>query len=189
MSVTVNLRMVQVLDGTRSCVLTVKTDAEIAHLQAFCDSFEPGKEYAAVLGEKRKKRSMDANAYAWVLLDKLAVALSKTDRPVSAVELYRDYIRDVPGASDIVMLHEAAVEEMRRIWESRGIGWQAELVDGSALPGYCILKLYKGSSEYDTRQMKRLLDLIIDDCKELGIQTMTPAEMAKLKGLVEDGQA
>ena len=41
-------------------------------------------------------------------------------------------------------------------------------------------KLTIGSSKYDTMQMSKFIEGIVSDCKELGIQTMTPNEIAEL---------
>ena len=41
--------------------------------------------------------------------------------------------------------------------------------------------MIKGSSEYDTGEMSRFIDGVISECKELGIQTMTPDEIEELK--------
>ena len=69
----------------------------------------------------------------------------------------------------------------KRIWETHGIGWICEEMGHSKLDGYTNVISYYGSSEYDTRQMSRLIDLIVMECKEQGIETMTPRELALLK--------
>ena len=64
-------------------------------------------------------------------------------------------------------------------WEHNGIGWQAETMP-SKLPGCTNVILYYGSSTYDTAQMSRLIDLIVQDCDALGIETKDPAEIDRL---------
>ena len=125
----------------------------------------------------RQRRSLDANAYAWVLMDRLATALSK-----SKAEIYRDYIRDIGGNSETVCVKNSAVERLCEGWQKNGIGWQTETFE-SKISGCTNVILYYGSSTYDSAQMSRLLDLIIQDCKELGIPTETPNEIARLKAL------
>lgn len=148
---------------------------------AFANEMQEGKQYAAVLGEVTKRRSLDANAYAWALMNQLS---EKVGRP--AVDIYRDMIRDVPGASEVIIVRDDAAETFVHDWTGKGIGWQCEKVDNTFLPGYTALQVYRGSSEYDTKQMSRLVDLIVQECKQQGIPTMTPDEIAKLKGLVEE---
>ena len=124
----------------------------------------------------RKGRSKDANAYAWVLIDKLAAVLRR-----SKTEIYREAIRDIGGVSTVVCVMDKAKEDFRKNWESKGIGWQTEELP-SKMPGCTNLIVYYGSSCYDTRQMTALIDQLIEDCKDQGIETLTPLELAALKG-------
>lgn len=112
------------------------------------------------------KRSRDANALAWVLIDKLAekMHLSKT-------EVYRNAIREIGGVSTMVCIQDKAVDRLRSGWSKNGIGWQTETMP-SKLPGCTNVILYYGSSTYDTAQMSRLLDLIIQECEQQGIPTL-----------------
>lgn len=150
---------------------------------SFADQMQDGRQYAAVLGEVTKRRSLDANAYAWALMNQLS---EKVGRP--SKDIYRDLVRDVPGSSEVVIVREDAAETFVFDWTGRGIGWQCEKIDNTFLPGYTALQVYRGSSEYDTKQMARLIELIVQECKQQDIPTMTPDEIAKLKGLVEDGK-
>lgn len=125
----------------------------------------------------RQRRSLDANAYCWVLLDKLA---AKTGEPKEMV--YRQYIQNIGGNSEIVCVKNEAVDRLCYGWRRNGIGWQTETMD-SKLDGCTNVILYYGSSVYDTSQMGRLLDLIIQDCKAVGIPTETPSEIARLKAM------
>ena len=59
----------------------------------------------------------------------------------------------------------------------------------SKLPGCTNVILYYGSSTYDSKQMARLIDNIIQDCKAVGIETATPAEIDAMKARWEDAQA
>ena len=125
----------------------------------------------------RQKRSLDANAYCWVLIDKIAEKLKE-----SKEEVYRQYITHIGGNSEIVCVQNEAVERLCEGWRRNGIGWQTETFD-SKIGGCTNVILYYGSSVYDSAQMARLLDLIIQDCKTLGIPTETPNEIARLKSM------
>lgn len=131
-------------------------------------------EWEVELKPKKKRRSLDANAYCWVLLDKLAYTLQKPK-----TELYRQYIKDIGGNSETVCVLDKAVEKLRRSWEKNGIGWQTDTMP-SKIDGCTNVILYYGSSEYDTKQMSRLINLIVEDCKEQNIETMTPSELSAL---------
>ena len=129
------------------------------------------------LTEWREKRSLDANAYFWVLLDKLSTVLQ-----VGKEELYRRYIRDVGGASQIVCIKAEAADALISGWSHNGLGWQAEQVP-SKLDGCVNVVLYYGSSTFDTAQMSRLIELVIQDCEAVGIETKTPNEIEEMLNL------
>lgn len=112
------------------------------------------------------KRSRDANAFAWVLIDRIAekMRISKTD-------VYRSAIREIGGVSETVCVRDKAVGRLRSGWEKNGIGWQTETMP-SKLPGCTNVVLYYGSSTYDTAQMSRLIDLLIQEAEQQGIPTL-----------------
>ena len=142
--------------------------------QAFLDSMELGKKYSAELAEEKNRRSLDANSMAWLVIGKLSEVLGKPRE-----EIYRHYIREI-GVSDVVCIKSEAAETMQEAWCKHGLGWLTDAFP-SKLPGCTNVILYYGSSTYDTAQMSRLIDLIVEDCKEQGIETATPAEPALLK--------
>jgi hypothetical protein len=123
----------------------------------------------------RERRSLDANAYFWVLCDRLSEV---TGRGKS--EIYRDEIRDIGGNSETVCVMDKAVDKLRSAWEKNGLGWQTETFD-SKLDGCTNVTLYYGSSAYDKAQMARLIDNVVQDCKAVGIETMTPDQLDRLK--------
>jgi hypothetical protein len=125
----------------------------------------------------RARRSLDANAYAWVLMDRLAEKLNQ-----SKVDIYREYVKHIGGNSEIVCAKNNTVERLCEAWGKNGIGWQTDTIP-SKIEGCTNVILYYGSSTYDTSQMSRLLDLIVQDCKQFGIPTETPDEIARLKAL------
>lgn len=130
----------------------------------------------------RAKRSLDANAYAWVLIDKLAEKIGESKETV-----YREYIRHIGGNSEIVCVKNNAVERLCDGWHRNGLGWQTDTFD-SKIEGCTNVILYYGSSVYDSAQMSRLLDLIIYDCKEFGIPTETPDRIAEMKSLWKEAE-
>lgn len=156
----------------------------IAWFAAAVDGMKDGKEYTVEIKEYRRKRSLDANAYCWVLIDKLAEKLHhdlKTDRTSVKEQIYRHAIKDIGGVSDTVCAPDKAVESIINGWQSKGLGWQTETFK-SKIDGCTNITLYYGSSTYDSKQMSRLIDSIVQECKTVGIETMPPD---KLKGLIE----
>ena len=133
--------------------------------------FQPG-EYELVKAKKR--RSLDANAYAWTLIDKIAAAVR-----ITKTEVYRNAIKDIGGVSDTVCIKDEAVEKLRAGWSKHGLGWQADTMP-SKIPGCTNVVLYYGSSAYSTQQMSILIDQLIADAKALGIETMPPDRLEAL---------
>ena len=78
------------------------------------------------------------------------------------------------------------VEQEIRDWGAGRLGWVCDIVGDSKLEGYTNIMEYKGSSSYDTAQMARLIDLVVFECKEQDIETMTPEQLSKLVGAWEN---
>lgn len=122
----------------------------------------------------KQKRSLDANAYCWQLISKIA---EKTRVPKE--EVYRQAIREIGGNYDVVCIKEEAADSIRSAWSKNGLGWQSDTML-SKLDGCTNVILYYGSSTYNTEQMSRLIENIIQDCKALGIETKSEAELNSL---------
>ena len=134
------------------------------------------KLYSLEIREHRKKRSLDANAYAWVLIHKLAEAMR-----LSPEEVYLLNIPKVGENYTPMWVREQDVERFKKSWQSNGLGWPVMDLGPSQVPGCRNLMAYHGSSTYDTAQMARLIDNLVQDCKALDIETMTPDKLALLK--------
>jgi hypothetical protein len=132
------------------------------------------KDLCIKVGRKRKQRSLDANAYCFVLIDKLAAKLGTTKE-----EVYKQAIREIGGVSEVVCVQNIALETFCRMWSCNGLGWQTETFE-SKIEGCTNVILYYGSSTFSTAQMSALLDLIIQDCHEQGIVTETPNQIAEM---------
>lgn len=126
------------------------------------------------ISKHKKKRSLDANAYCFAMIDKLAEKLN-----LPKEEVYRNAIRKIGGVSDVVCIKNEAVETLCRNWSHNGLGWQTETFP-SKLDGCTNVILYYGSSTYDTRQMSSLISSIVEDCKALGIETRSKEELDSL---------
>lgn len=151
--------------------ITVELDGD------FRDQFDKlnGVELDIEIKKHRKKRSLSANAYAWVLVDKIAEALGQDKESV-----YRQAIQQIGGVSEIVCVQNNAVDQLRKGWGHNGIGWSTDIMP-SKLPDCTNVILYYGSSVYNTKQMSNLLDQLVWEAKELGIETETPEKLALLK--------
>lgn len=134
------------------------------------------KVYELTIKEYRRKRSLDANAKAWVLMGQLSAAMR-----VPPEEIYRGYIPDVGGNYEIIPVREDRVSAWDRIWCAGHHGrLTVDMGECRNLKGYHNIKTFYGSSDYDTAQMSRLLDLIMADCRQLGIETLSEREKSLL---------
>lgn len=125
----------------------------------------------------REKRTLDANAYFFVLADKLSEKLR-----ITKDEVYRHAIKEIGGVSETVCVKNQAVKRLCEGWCQNGIGWQTDTFP-SKLEGCTNVILYYGSSTYNKEQMSRLIDHIVQDCQAVGIETRTPNEIANLLSL------
>ena len=149
------------------------------------ENFEQGKEYNLELKKDRtRKHSLDSNAYCWVLMDKLAAHYS-----VAVSEVYRNFVKEIVDNSEIVCMvdNERAVESFCRSWERNGLGWQTELLP-SKIENCVNVKVYYGSSTYDTTQMSRLIEMVVQECKDAGIETLPPDELDRLMSMWEGSE-
>lgn len=146
----------------------------IAELARYLDSLDEGKKYSITIKEHKNKRSLDANSYFWALADKLASQLHE-----SKTEIYKSYIKEIGGNSELVCVKNEAAERLCSAWERNGIGWLTDTFK-SKLEGCTNVILYYGSSVYDQGQMNRLINLIVQDCEIFGIETKDPEELERL---------
>lgn len=136
---------------------------------------EAGDTLTVKVSKYRKKRSLNANSYFWTLVGELAEKLNRTKE-----EIYWEYIKDI-GVYRSVEISENAVETMIYMWQSHGLGWIADRLDHGQHKGFVLVNFYYGSSCYNTKQMSRLIDAVVNDCKEQDIETLTPTELEEMK--------
>lgn len=125
--------------------------------------------------EYKQKRSLSQNAYMWVLLDEIAKVIGSTKE-----EIYKNLVKDY-GVFEVLPLKDEAVKRFDYNWARNGLGWFTEIIGKSKLNGYTNIIAYYGSSTYDTKEMARLLDAVVNECEELGINTMPMSEIMLLK--------
>lgn len=158
--------------GQQLITLALTTKQDISGLKAIVAN---GKLLEVEISKQKKKRSLDSNSYLWTLCQKIAEVIQSTKELV-----YQKFIRDV-GQFEIVPIKNEAVERWIEVWNSKGLGWFAEVMEDSKLPGYKKVISYYGSSCYDSREMSVLLDEVVSTCKELNIETLPPDEIKALK--------
>lgn len=138
-------------------------------------------EYVIEIKKQSKSRSMNANAYCWVLCQKLALELSKNGY-ISKEDVYRKAIKEC-GHFTYVPVREDAIDRYIQIWRGHGLGWLAEDAgECQNLKGYHNIMCYHGSSVYNQQEMARLIDCLTDECEQLGIK-LEPSEY--IQSLIE----
>ena len=123
-----------------------------------------------------KKRSLDANAFCWALCAEIGNAINP---PVPKEEVYRKAIREV-GEYEPLPVKAEAVETFMARWATKGTGWFAEIIDDSKLPGYKLVFAYYGSSTYDTAAMSRLIDYLVDECRQMDLPIPASKEQEEM---------
>lgn len=138
--------------------------------------FNQDKEKIFEVKERKKKRSLNANSYCWVLLGKIADVIGSTKE-----EVYREYITH-KGIFRVVTIDEKATQTFIKAWESQGLGWVCN-TSKSKYEGFIDVIAYYGTSSYNTKQMAHFIDYVVEEAKHLEIETLTPDEIARLKDL------
>ena len=123
-----------------------------------------------------KKRSLDANAYCWVLCDSIAKELSKNGITTKE-EVYKDAILQI-GTFEPFIVQEKTYENFKRIWEKQGLGF---LVQEVSRKDKCVkVNAYYGSSTYDSKEMSLLIEILVQLANSLNVETKSKAEIDSL---------
>lgn len=140
-------------------------------IDAWAQAIENGKKLDIEIKVHREKRSLDANAYFWVLLDKLAQKLG-----LGRNELYMHFLQDYGKVFDYLLVVPEAVERIKKEFRTVVEIGKGKIGDREAIQ----LQVFYGSSSYNSAEMARLIDGLVYECKLQGIETMTPTELAEL---------
>ena len=120
----------------------------------------------------REKRSLDSNAYAWVLMQKIAEAINSNKWDVY-LELLQKYSRSFTH----VIIKPEAIDKMKELYRTC-VDLGEISVNG--ITGHQ-LQVFYGSSTFNTKEMSVFIDGIVSECKELGIETLAPEELERMK--------
>jgi len=133
------------------------------------------RKYVAEIKEHRNKRSQEANAYCWTLINKLAEAVGR-----NPVDIYREHVREVGKFSQYLMSEEA-YESFITAWEKNHIGRFSVVLGGSKdHDGFIWVAAFLGSSDFDTKEMSRMIENIIQDAKAVGVEHLSPDKIEEM---------
>lgn len=159
---------------TKKPVITLQLDAtdSIESLEQIKDD-----KLSVEIKKWRKKRSLDANAYCWLLCDRIAKELSKDGTIHKKEEIYQDTIMQI-GTFEPFIVQENGLDKFKRIWQNQGLGFVVQEVNRK---DKCVrVNCYYGSSTYDSKEMSLLIELLVDTAKSLNIETMPKQELESL---------
>lgn len=158
------------LDG-KGIILTFEVDSSVS---GQIENMKKGDLLRIRATKYKQKRSLDANAYAWVLMTKIAnhpdIASSKENVYEEMLQKYGAFYEDDTGYITVTVRKEVDMSKIEGHWKY--------IKDNGKFASYLMIK---GSSEYDTAEMSHFIDRIVEEAKELGIETETPDELARMK--------
>ena len=164
----------------RSQILTLALNAD------FRETFDTlkDKDVSIEIKKYRKGRSLEANSFAWTLIDKISEQMQRIEPEGNwtPVNVYRDAIKDIGGISTFGEIKAEAFETFKQIWTENHLGRRMEVTGEGSEEGSVAFRLWYGSSDFDTAQMSQLISLLIQNAESLGIPTITDSEMERMLG-------
>ena len=131
--------------------------------------FNQDKEKLFEIKEKKKNRTLTQNSYAWELITQLANALK-----LSKEDLYLKMLEDYGQSSLISVKADIDISGFVKYYKEVG---RSTLNDTE----FKHIRIYKGSSQFDTYEMGIFIDGIIHECESVGIPTLTKEQVNNLK--------
>ena len=145
-------------------------------------SFDGGVRVSIKVTKYNEKRSLDANAYYWLLLTKLAGVMKISNNYCHNFMLRRyGTLEEIDGKPVYLVIPDTdEAEKKADESETYHIKPTSNVREGNDGKMYRTYMLLKGSHRYSTAEMSRLISGLVDECRQCGIETMTPAELARL---------
>lgn len=142
---------------------------EINDFKQLVDDLKDKDKLSVEIKQYREKRSLNANNYAWKLITEIANILR-----ASKDEIYLCMLRRYGQSELISVLSHIPIEHYVKYFDEAG----ESTLNGKLFKHY---RVFKGSSEFDSREMAIFIDGIVSEAKSIGIQTETPNQIAEMK--------
>lgn len=168
-----NLELSFTYEGKPKLSLVLKDKNNLEHLSDFID-----KEFEVTIDYPKKKRSLTANGYFWVLCGKLAEKLN-TGKNEMYIELLKRYGQ---RESDLLSVISEAYDRVCKSLDNHCTVIGTGNVNDKNFIHFAILR---GSSEYDSKEMSILINGTVEDCKAQGIETLSQEEIERLIKMVK----
>lgn len=186
MKMTGFLRRLSLNWQTRRPEITLEVSGEAEDIEKL-----KGKKLTVELKQYREKRSLDANAYYWVLVGKLAGAFGQSNAWMHNY-LLRRYgqimVIDDQGVYTVLPDTDEAQKAIDEA-ETYHLKPTSQVKPGKGGKMYRTYMMLRGSSDYDTKEMSQLIDGLVSECKEAGIETLPPAEIERMMEVYEKHHA
>lgn len=142
------------------------------------------KPITLTIEQPKRRRSQDANAYYWQLVGKMAgyLKISNAEMHNTLLARYGEPMTDTEGKVVYVLLKDSIPylqDDAVHLRPTSGV----EMRKGVPYRWYTMMR---GSSDYDTAEMSRLIDGAVSEAREMGIETLTPREFVGLSGYVDN---
>lgn len=154
------------LEGNLTITLAVDDD-QLEDIEKLKD-----KDLVIDIKKYSPKRSLNANAYFWVLCDQIAKALGSNKDVIYLLQLSKY------GVFVDISIHKDAIDTLRtkfRYVEDFDDGYNSE---------FTTARCYFGSSQYSRKEMSALIEGTVQDAHDLGIQDIYTDE--ELQALIEN---
>jgi hypothetical protein len=163
-------------DGVQVVSIALNADFREAY-----DEFV-GQDISVDIKPWKKGRSLEANAFAWLLIGKISEKMQaiEPDGYWTPERVYLDAISGIGGIYAIAEMPLDAVEVFRQIWTYRHIGRRVEIMDEDGSTAN--VRISYGSSDFDTAQMSTLINILIQQAEALGIPTLSDQEIERMLG-------
>ena len=160
------------LDG--KLAITIETDGmDVSEVKNLSD-----EKLDVEIKKHREKRSLDANAYYWLLVGKIRKVTGDSNNRIHNMMLDRYGELDrMPDGTLIPFCIRDDIDHLEFPYPHLK-PTQKTLSKGGKL--YRWYYQIKGSSEYNTAEMSHLIDGIISECKEMDIETLPPEELERM---------
>lgn len=144
-------------------------------LLSLIPELEKGKVFECEIKEYKERRSLNANNYSWKLQNDIAVILNR-----SIDDIHKQMILEY-GVLETYSIKEQAFSSAVRMFDYYKILGESYVNDTK----FIHVRAGIGTHLYDTKEMARFIDGVIQEAQNLGIETKTPNEIAELKSLWE----
>ena len=149
------------------------------------ESVKQGKPYTVEIKEYRKKRTLDQNSLYWSVLTQFARAMRMSNAEAHN-RMLRDYgqiARYGDKVAFVILPDTEEVEQQTLEAETEHLRPTSQIKEGNDGMMYRTYVLLRGSSTYDTAEMTRLIDGLIDECEQVGLEVLSEQTRSLLEDL------